>query len=69
MESVYQRIKSFKKITIRIEETKKVAFALGKEELQFYTANKKWEVEPGEFKVLVGGDSTTDNSMTFTVVE
>jgi beta-glucosidase len=39
---------------IELNETKEITFSIDKTE--FYTANK-WEAEPGDFNVFVGGSS------------
>ncbi|MCL4127243.1 UNVERIFIED_CONTAM: hypothetical protein GTU68_017802 [Idotea baltica] len=62
-----KELKGFEKIALKAGETKTVNFTINTETLQFYTANNKWEVEPGDFKVWVGGTSTTKNGADFTV--
>ena len=62
-----KELKGFEKIMIKAGQTKTVNFILNAELLQFYTANKKWEVEPGDFEVCVGGDSDATLKASFTV--
>ncbi|MDN3664829.1 beta-glucosidase BglX [Algibacter miyuki] len=62
-----KELKGFEKLMLQPGETKTVTFTIGSEMLQFYTANKIWEVEPGKFNVWVGGDSTAKLKETFTV--
>ncbi|MFK7834189.1 MAG: beta-glucosidase BglX [Winogradskyella sp.] len=64
-----KELKDFKKISLKPGESKDVIFTINAETLQFYTANKKWEVEPGEFDVWIGGSSTTALEERFRVVE
>jgi len=64
-----KELKGFKKIKLKPGEAKTVRFIINAESLQLYSANKKWEVEPGTFYVWVGGDSTTSLKKTFTVVD
>tara|TARA_R110002049_G_scaffold32570_9_gene108319 strand:- start:127 stop:2454 length:2328 start_codon:yes stop_codon:yes gene_type:complete len=64
-----KELKGFKKVMLKAGETKGITFTINTEMLQFYTANKIWEVEPGEFSVWVGGDSTTSLKETFKVIE
>lgn len=64
-----KELKGFEKITLKVGETKTVTFNIDSNTLQFYTANKKWEVEPGKFEVWIGGDSTTSLKKTFSVAE
>ncbi len=64
-----KELKGFEKVALKTGETKTVTFTLNNETLQFYTFNKKWEVEPGDFDVWVGGDSTAPLKASFTVIE
>lgn len=64
-----KELKGFEKIFLKKGETKTVTFTLNKEILQFYTVNKKWEVEPGDFNVWVGGDSNAKLKASFVVEE
>ena len=64
-----KELKGFEKVEIKSGETKTVSFTINSETLQFYTVNKKWEVEPGDFNVWVGGDSTAPLKASFTVLE
>lgn len=64
-----KELKGFEKILLQPGETKKVTFLINAETLQFYTANKKWEVEPGTFDIWVGGSSTTELKQRFNVIE
>ncbi|WJJ95794.1 beta-glucosidase BglX [Algibacter luteus] len=64
-----KELKDFKKLMIKAGETKIVNFTINAEKLKFYTVNKKWEVEPGDFNVWVGGDSNATLKATFTVLE
>ncbi|MBP1839475.1 beta-glucosidase BglX [Formosa algae] len=64
-----KELKGFKKIKFEAGETKTIAFTIDAEMLQFYTANKIWEVEPGTFHVWVGGDSATTLKSEFKVTE
>lgn len=52
-----KELKGFEKISLNAGET--VSFTIDKEVLQFYTINKKWEVEAGDFQLFVGGNSVT----------
>ncbi len=64
-----KELKGFEKVMIKAGETKTVSFSIDAEVLQFYTINKKWEVEPGDFKVGIGGDSNTALTASFVVSE
>ncbi len=62
-----KELKGFQKIMLKKGESKTVNFTINAETLQFYTVNKKWEIESGDFNVWIGGSSTTDNKAEFTV--
>ncbi|MDP5230582.1 MAG: glycoside hydrolase family 3 C-terminal domain-containing protein, partial [Cellulophaga sp.] len=64
-----KELKGFEKILLKAGESKTITFTINTDLLQFYTANNKWEVEPGEFNVWIGGDSTTKLKDTFSVSE
>jgi len=64
-----KELKGFQKVLLKPGETKTLTFKVGAEELQFYTANKKWQVEPGDFELWIGGDSNTVIKTSFTVVK
>lgn len=52
-----KELKGFQMIELAPGERKNVQFEIGEEMLKFYTMNKKWEAEAGEFEVLIGGNS------------
>lgn len=52
-----KELKAFQKVFLRKGERKEVIFTLTVEDLKFYNADLKWVYEPGEFRVMVGGDS------------
>ncbi|MCE0483239.1 MAG: glycoside hydrolase family 3 C-terminal domain-containing protein [Methylacidiphilales bacterium] len=60
-------LKGFLKITLRPNEDRRVIFDLGPDELGLWNAEMQWVVEPGEFIVRVGGDSTAPLTASFTV--
>lgn len=65
-----KELRGFERVTLKPGETKKVTFDITPEQLQFYTKNKKWEVEPGEFHIMVGGSSRNEDlKMTTLIVE
>ena len=64
-----KELKDFKKIYLKPGESKEIIFTITAEKLQFYTPNKKWEVEPGQFDVWVGGSSDAELKVRFSVVE
>jgi beta-glucosidase len=64
-----KELKSFQKLMIKAGETKTIHFTINSDMLQFYTVNKKWEVEPGDFNVWVGGDSKASLKASFIISE
>ena len=52
-----KELKNFKKINLKPGETKTVKFTITEKDIEFYTANRKWEAEPGKFKLMIGGNS------------
>jgi beta-glucosidase len=54
-----RQLKGFQKIELQPGESKTVRFTLDKKSLAFVNRENKWVVEPGTFKVTVGGLSRT----------
>lgn len=52
-----KELKDFKMIELNPNETKTVEFVINEKMVTFYTANKIWEGEKGDFKVYIGGNS------------
>ncbi|MCW3106586.1 MAG: glycosyl hydrolase [Segetibacter sp.] len=52
-----KKLKAFQKILLKAGETKDVTFNLTIEDLKFFNTDLKWISEPGDFKVMVGGNS------------
>ena len=52
-----KELKGFQRVTLKAGESKNVEFTVGPDELKFYTARRKWEVEPGDFTIMVGSSS------------
>nr|WP_294786123.1 glycoside hydrolase family 3 N-terminal domain-containing protein [uncultured Flavobacterium sp.] len=51
-------LRGFKRVNIKKGEMKNVEFTLTKDELGLYNREMKYVVEPGDFEVMVGGNST-----------
>ena len=69
--SVCRPVKELRGVhTIELEpgESREVSFEITEPMLRFYTADMKFESEPGRFRVWVGFDSSTDNSAEFKLV-
>jgi len=52
-----KELKGFERITLKAGESKDVEFTITPETLSFYNAELKKVVEPGDFTIMVGGDS------------
>jgi beta-glucosidase len=52
-----KELKGFEKIELKAGESKKVSFAIKTEDLQFYNYYLKYVWEPGEFEIMIGGNS------------
>jgi beta-glucosidase len=54
-----RQLKGFERVTLEPGAKRSVHFTLGKDELEFWSpTEKRWVVEPEEFDVWAGGDST-----------
>ncbi len=62
-----KKLKAFQKIFIKAGETKEVIFSLAKKDLSFVGSDLKTIYEPGEFKVMVGGNSRDVKEAAFTL--
>lgn len=60
-----RELKAFEMVSLKPGESKEVSFKINRETIQFYSANCKWEAEPGEFKLFIGGSSRTILEETF----
>jgi len=58
-----RELKEFTSVTLKTGETRTVTFTLGDEAFALYDAALKRVVEPGDFTVFVGADSTTANAV------
>ena len=54
-----KELKGFEITDLQPNETKKVVFTIDEKTIEYFTANRKWEAEAGDFKVFVGGSSIT----------
>jgi beta-glucosidase len=63
-----KELKGFARVSLGPGETKSVHFHVGHEQLSFYK-NNKFEVEPGDFQVMVGGSSANTTGIRLTVTD
>ncbi len=60
-----KELKGFEMIELQPNESKLVTFTLNEKMLQFFTVNRKWETEAGEFKVYIGTNSAETQEASF----
>lgn len=63
-----RELKGFQLVELNAGESKKVTFTITSELLKFYSANQKWEVEPGDFSLYIGTNSATNRKATFRLI-
>jgi beta-glucosidase len=51
------QLAGFRRIRLAPGEEREVAFTLGPDQLRMLDADMRWIVEPGTFRVLIGGSS------------
>jgi beta-glucosidase len=52
-----KELKGFQKIMIRAGESRKVTFTITPQDLKFYNNELKYDWEPGDFAIMIGGNS------------
>jgi beta-glucosidase len=62
-----RELKGFQKVELAPGQSREVSFTLKAKDLAFYTAAGKWEAEPGDFRVFVGGNSRDLQAGRFTL--
>jgi len=56
-----KQLRGFERVALKPGEVKQVSFTILPKHMQLLNRDMKWVVEPGEFRVFVGGDSTRSN--------
>lgn len=64
-----RELKGFKRIHLRPSESQIVTFHLKRSELAVWNSEHRWDVEPGDYTVMVGGSSEASLNAKFTIVE
>ena len=64
-----KELKGFQKVFLKKGESRTVRFVLTEEDLKFYGADGERILEPGDFKVFVGGSSADVKEAGFSLVE
>lgn len=52
-----RELKGFQKVELKAGETKTISFNITPEDLKFYNYDLKYDWEPGEFVIMIGGNS------------
>jgi beta-glucosidase len=52
-----EELKGFQKIDLKAGESKTVSFRITPEDLKFYNGELKYDWEPGQFEIMIGGNS------------
>jgi beta-glucosidase len=60
-----KELKGFELLELQPNESKQVTFTIDEKMLEFFTANRKWEAESGEFKVYIGTNSADTQETSF----
>ena len=53
-----KELKGFQKVFLKAGETKSVTFTITPQDLKFYNGDLKYDWEPGDFEIMVGGNSS-----------
>ncbi len=64
-----KELKGFQKVPVKAGETKTITFRLTEDDLFYYDNNYEKILEPGEFEVMIGGNSEYIISQTFNLIE
>ena len=63
-----RELKGFEKVSLAPGESRTVKFEITSEALEFWNQQMEYGAEKGEFRVFIGGDSTTKNMASFTLL-
>ncbi len=64
-----KELKGFQKIALKAGESKMVEFKINTDDLRFYNSNLQQVVEPGDFKLFIGGNSRDVKETNFKFAE
>ncbi len=62
-----RELKGFRKVYLKPGEEAEVVFDINTSMLKFYDNTMQYVCEPGSFRLFIGADSATENSVSFTV--
>lgn len=60
-----KELKGFELAELQVGEERKISFTIDEKTIEFFTANRKWEAEKGDFTAFVGGSSHTTLEASF----
>ena len=63
-----KELKGFEMVELEAGESKTVDFTIDNSLLKYYTVNKKWESESGDFYVYIGGNSDVNSFKKFELI-
>ena len=63
-----KELRDFARIRLGPGETRKVTFRITPEMLSYYTLQNRWDCEPGDFLLMVGGSSVQTDTCRLTVM-
>lgn len=63
-----KELKGFRKISLKPGESRVISFTIGVNDLKFWNNELKWIAEPGEFRVMIGGNSRDVKEAAFTLL-
>jgi beta-glucosidase len=64
-----KELKGFQRVTLTPGEQRTLTFSLGEQAFRFFDDEMRRVVEPGEFEIMVGGNSVDLKTATLTVVD
>ena len=64
-----KELRGFRRVTLQPGETRTIRFEIGPEQLSYHGPDMKRVVEPGQFEVMVGGNSVDVQSAVLDVIE
>lgn len=63
-----KELRDFTRVSLQPGEIQTVSFRLPAAKLAFYDKNMQWKVEPGSFKIMVGGSSADNDLQSLTLL-
>ncbi len=63
-----RELKDFQRVELEAGEARNISFQVSAEKLSFYSAKRRIELEPGEFRAGIGTDSRVEMNLRFTVI-